>query len=231
MIVKAFIYDWDGVLNDSYRNGMKKIRVLCAIHEVRFGRAERARLVELWGIPGRDMLQQALGITQELATTMYTHWERMDLEDLVPLIPFAKEVLYWAQRNGFRNALLTTRNRQNIMDIFERLDLMRSFDVISCRQDVQYRKPDPRAFRFVLESFQEQFGITKDDCVFIGDTPADIEAGKQAGIRTLVVQTGPYLVEHVQKYPVALCDLLKSIDDLPGWADKHHEGDIKHTYD
>lgn len=230
MQVKAIIYDFDGPINDSFREGIRRIKILCAIHNAAFGREQRAKLVELWGLPGVELLQQSLGITPELAVPMYKEWERMDLADPVPLIPGAKDVLYWCHRNGFLNCLLTTRNRENITDIFERVDLMRSFDVMSTRQDVEHRKPDPRAFRYVLEKLSER-GIPKDGCIFIGDTPVDIEAGKQAGIRTLVVQTGPYLLEHVVKYPIDVRDLLKSVDDLPAWMEKNHEGALPHLYD
>ncbi|HXV26766.1 MAG TPA: HAD family hydrolase [Candidatus Paceibacterota bacterium] len=231
MIVKACIYDFDGPINDSFREGIRRIKILCAIHEVAFGRAERQRLIESWGLPGVELLMQGLNITRDLAEAMYREWERMDLQDPVPLVPSAKDVLYWMHRNGFRNCLLTTRNRQNIHDIFERVDLMRSFDIMSCRQDVEHRKPDPRAFRYVLEQLQERFGIGRDDCIFIGDTPVDIDAGKQAGIRTLVVQTGPYLLEHVLQYPMDLHDILKSLDDLPQWMEKNHDGGLEHLYD
>lgn len=230
MIIQAVIFDFDGPINDSFREGLRRIKTLCAIHDIRFTRKERSKLADLWGIPGVELLQQGLDISPELAAAAYKEWERLDLRDPVPLVPGAKDVLFWLRQNGFASALLTTRNRENIMEIFERLDLVREFKVISTKQDVSHRKPDPRAFDFVLEKLQENCGISKKQCVFVGDTPADIEAGKGVDIETLVVQTGPYLLKHAIEHPIKLENILRSIDDLPEWMMEHHEGEILHDY-
>jgi len=231
LIVRAVIFDFDGPINDSFREGLRRIKILCAIHNVRFGREERRRLTEFWGIPGRELLEQGLEISSELSDAMYVEWEKIDLQQPVPLVPSSKDVLYWLRRNRFISALLTTRNRENLTDILERLDLIREFGVISTRQNTSYRKPDPRAFRFVLETLAEKNQIQKENCIFIGDTPADIEAGRLAEIKTLVVQTGPYLLKHTLQYPIKLENLLNSIDELPAWLEEHHEEEIIYPYD
>jgi len=232
VLVRAVIFDFDGPINDSFREGLRRIKILCAVHEVPFARKERMKLTELWGLPGLELLEKGLGINRKLAETMYPEWERMDLNLPVPLVPAAKEVLLWLRKNGFVSTLLTTRNKENIREIFERLDLTHEFGVISTRQDTpNHRKPDPRAFRYTLEELKERFKITKDECVFIGDTPVDIVAGEKAGIETLVVQSGPYLLKHASQHPVKLENILGSIDDLPGWIEEHHEGEIIYSYE
>lgn len=230
MKVRAVIYDFDGVINDSFREGLRRIKVLCAIYDVRFTVEERRRLVGLWGLPGIELLEKGLDISQELAKVMYKAWERVDLQDPVALIPGAKEVLFWCRKNGIKNALLTTRNKKNIHDIFDRLDLIREFFVISTRQDVTYRKPDPRAFRFCLEELEKR-GISKEECIFIGDTREDNVAGDKAGIETLIVQTGPYLLRHFASHPIKkLENILRSIDDLPEWIEEYHDEKIEYDY-
>src|SRR3989344_3948004 len=205
--IRALILDFDGVVNDSFHEGLRRIRNLCAIEEISFGRTQRKNLTELWGLPGKELLMQGLGIPEALADAMYPAWERLDLADPIPLIPGAKETLLWLRRNDFRTALLTSRNRQNIHDIFERIDLTREFSVIATRQDVPYRKPDPRVFDFLLGELSTTHGVAKDECIFVGDTPADLNAGTAAGIRTLLVQTGPYLLRHARNLPIALEDV------------------------
>ncbi|MDP3770610.1 MAG: HAD-IA family hydrolase [Candidatus Sungbacteria bacterium] len=230
MRVRAVIFDFDGPICDSFREGIRRIKLLCAIHDVHFGREERRRLTELWGLPGKELLEQGVGVFSHLLDTMYKEWEQLDLHDPVPLVPAAKEVLYWLRKNKFVSTILTTRNTENLMEIFDRLDLAREFDVISARQDTIHRKPDPRAFSYTLETLYGLFGITKEQCIFVGDTPTDIVAGLASGIETLVVQTGPYLLKHVETHPIKLQNLLTSIDDLPGWLEEHHEGEIRHEY-
>jgi len=229
VIIKAIIYDFDGPVNDSFREGLRRIKWLCAVNEVRYTREARRKLTELWGIPGAELLQRALDITEILAKKLYSDWEKLDLRDPMPLVPGAKEALFWCRKNGFVNALLTTRNRQNINDIFERLDLHREFEVISAKQDVEYRKPDPRAFRFILEALGERFGVTRNTCIFVGDTIVDFNAGQAAAIETVMVQTGPFLLKQAPK-ELKLENILRSVDELPEWIMEHHEGEISHDY-
>ena len=44
------------------------------------------------------------------------------------------------------------------------------------RDNMQYHKPDPRAFDILLKDH----GFTKDECVYVGDSPSDAEAAKKA---------------------------------------------------
>lgn len=231
MQIKAVIYDCDGVVIDSFREGLRRIRVLAAIHDIPFTRSTRSTLTKLWGAPGVVLLEKGLGINNTLAEEMYKDWEKMDLCDPIPNIPGAREVLFWARRNGFINCLLTSRNRENITAILDRTNLLCEFAFISAREDPCYSKPDPRAFRSTLEILEEQYRITKDTCIFIGDTPSDIQGGSNAGLETLVVQTGPYLLKHSVQFPIPLANILQSIDDFPWWAEEHHEGTLKHLYE
>ncbi len=230
MLVKAVIFDYDGVINDSFREGLRRIKVLCAIHDVRYTLAERRHLQELWGMRGVDLLRVGLGVTAELAAIMYADWEKMDLCDPVKHIPGAREVLFWLRQNGFVSVLLTSRNRVNLTAILDRTDMLREFAFLSSGDDHYYPKPDARAFRFALETLREQHGIEKEHVVFVGDTPADIQGGANALLRTVVVQTGPYMLEHTERYPMHLCDIVPSIDEFPAWLEKHHEQNISVNY-
>ena len=59
------------------------------------------------------------------------------------------------------------------------------------------------------------------------NTPSDIVAGQDANIRTLVVQTGPYLLRHAAQYPISLADILQSIDYLPLWIEENSTNELK----
>ena len=230
MNIRAVIHDFDGVLNDSFHEGLRRIRNICATFEVNFTPVQRKKLTQLWGIPGEKLLQQGLDVSPAMARRLYAAWERLDIADPTPLVPGAKEHLFWLRRNGFCSGLLTSRNRPNIESIFEEVDLMREFTVISTKQESPYSKPDPRVFDYILGEFKSLCGITKEECIFVGDTPADMKAGHEVGIETILVQTGPYLLRHAAELPIPLENVLNSIDDLPLWIEEHHNGEIKHPY-
>lgn len=229
MIIRGILMDLDGVLLDSFREGIRRIQILSAVHDVQFGRSTRAKLSANWGLPGIELLMRCLGITEGLARRMYVDWEKFDKASPPPLVPGARETLVWLRRNGFKSALITSRHRENLLEVLDRLDLEREFSVITAREDTgPWYKPDPRVFRHARETLEAQERIRKEECIFVGDTPSDTVAGHNAGLTTLVVQTGPYLLEHIHQYPMELGNVLKSIDDLPLWIEKHHEGEIRH---
>lgn len=230
MLVKAWMLDCDGVLLDTFRNGLTRIKILCAMHDVRYTLHERRKLTEIWGLPGKELLLRGLGISEALAEQMYIEWERYDLAEPPPFVPGAREVLYWLRRNEMKTVLLTSRRRKNLMAILDRKDLLGEFAFLSTKDDCAHSKPDARAFRFALETLEENYGITREHIVFAGDTPADIQGGKNAGIRTIVMQTGPYLLEHMADNPMQAGDILPSIDEIPAWMEKHHDGELPFSY-
>ncbi len=47
-------------------------------------------------------------------------------------------------------------------------------------------KPEPN----VILASLDVFGVQPEDCLFIGDSPADMEAGRRAGVKTCAVLWG-----------------------------------------
>lgn len=235
MLLKGIIFDLDGVILDSFREGLRRIRNFCAMEEIPFSRENRRLLTEAWGLPGIELLEAGLGINRTLATEINTKWIRLDNEDPPKLVPGSREVLSWARRNGFKSCLLTSRHRDGTLAVLEKHDIAHEFAFICSREDVSHHKPDPRALRPPLEKLHELFNIKKSECCFVGDTPSDIEAGHRARVKTLVVQTGPYFLKHSHKIiggkKVALKDILSSVDELPLWIEQNHSGELKLLYE
>jgi len=222
MKIRAAIFDFDGPINDSFREGLRRIEVLCGINKIEFSREKRQKLIRIWGRPGVVLLEEGLSISRELAEKVYPQWEVWDFISPIPLIPGARETLRWNRKHKILNALLTSRNKQNISDIFEKLGLDEEFFVISTRQDCEFKKPNPEVFNHILAKLAQQ-GIGKGNCIFIGDTPEDITCGLAAGIETIVVMTGPYWLEHILQYPIKPQNVLPSVDYLPEWIEKYQD--------
>ena len=62
--------------------------------------------------------------------------------------------------------------------------------------DIGYRKPDAKAFQFVLE----EAGLKPDETLFVDDIKYNIEAAQKLGLKTLHVSEGVDLVEWFGKY-------------------------------
>jgi D-glycero-D-manno-heptose 1,7-bisphosphate phosphatase len=72
------------------------------------------------------------------------------------------------------------------------------------------RKPSPRMVEQAIADFMEQgFAVDRAASFFIGDKLIDIECGKRAGLRTVLVRTGhneESLCEHRQIFPDHVAD-------------------------
>ena len=65
-----------------------------------------------------------------------------------------------------------------------------------------------------LNAFCAATGLTPAECIMVGDSTHDLQAGRTAGMRTVGVLTGPALAPEL----APLADVvLRSIADLPAW--------------
>lgn len=231
MRFQAFIFDLDGVILDSFREGIRRIRMICSVHEIPFDRTVRLRLTAAWGMPGEALLHQGLNLSSKVfAKELYKEWERIDQNDPPQLVPGARETLIWLRQNDFKCALLTSRNKKNTRNVLKRHDLLREFALVTTGEDVHHRKPDPRAMSPILEMLEDWKSIKAPECAFVGDTLTDVKCGVAAGLRTLVVQTGPFLLRHVKnanELPIPIGNVLGSIEELPGWVEENFDGTLK----
>lgn len=230
MKVRAMISDFDGPINDSFREGLRRIEVLCGINNVPFTREARMRLVEHWGIPGAKLIEVSLGIPESEAIRVYKQWEVYDLIHPIPLVPGAAQTLNDNRLRGIKNTLLTSRNRDNVIPILDKHGILHDFSVVQTKQDWPASKldkdgrPNPAVFDYTLQALSENFGIARRECVFVGDTPADVECGLAAGLEMIVVLTGPYWLAHFTNYPrLKVQNILPSIDYFSEWLERYSE--------
>ena len=86
---------------------------------------------------------------------------------------------------GGRKSTATTKGTPMARSILEQFGLLRHFDHVQ-GTDGFAAKPAPD----VLIKSVEVFGVRREECLFVGDSAADMEAGKRAGIRTCAVTWG-----------------------------------------
>ena len=83
---------------------------------------------------------------------------------------------------GYKLALVTTSSNGTIDHAYEKIPELNFFRSIVTRDRVKKTKPDPSAIELAFE----ELGLSKEECVMVGDMPVDILGGKNAGCKTIL---------------------------------------------
>jgi HAD superfamily hydrolase (TIGR01509 family) len=96
------------------------------------------------------------------------------------LFPQARTVIEHCREHGLQTALVTSSPRQLIASVATRLDVEHLFDFVICGDEVANYKPHPEPVLTTLRAL----ACEPTRAIMIGDSHADILAGKAAGTRT-----------------------------------------------
>ena len=86
---------------------------------------------------------------------------------------------------GGRKGTATTKGTPTTRAILEQFGLRRHFDHVQGTDGFPC-KPAPDVVLTALAAL----GASPEDCLFVGDSPADMEAGRRAGVKTCAVRYG-----------------------------------------
>jgi len=114
-----------------------------------------------------------------------------------------------------RLALITMRYvpKKKIIDELERFGIAKRFQYVITALDTRNPKPAPEA----IIKCASQLGILTCECAVVGDSVADIRAGKKAGAKTVAVLSGIFTREELEREKPDL--ILKSINQLPDFIE------------
>ncbi len=105
--------------------------------------------------------------------------------------------------------LVTSGDRDRVTRQLREFRLTRMFGARVCSGDTHQKKPHPAPLRLALQ----QLSLPPAACVYVGDSPEDLEMAKRAGVRAIAV-LGPFPTE--KRLRAAHPDfLLESIRELP----------------
>jgi beta-phosphoglucomutase-like phosphatase (HAD superfamily) len=96
------------------------------------------------------------------------------------LFPFARPLLEHCRTHGLQTALVTSSPRAILGPVAGRLGLHELFDFVISGDDVTHYKPHPEPVLTTLAALAR----APDEAVMVGDSRADILAGKAAGVAT-----------------------------------------------
>ena len=98
------------------------------------------------------------------------------------------ELLQAIENKGFKWGIVTNKPRRFTIGLIESmgLNLENRAACVVCGDDAPQPKPSPATLLMACE----QVGIAPKNCMYVGDAERDIQAGKAAGMQTVVAMFG-----------------------------------------
>lgn len=175
------LFDWDGTLCDSGDASLRAFRSSMADCGIAFTDEQyRAVYTPRW-----YHMYEALGLPRDLWPKADERWLHHYGEEPPCLMAGAVEVVRELAGREFALALVTNATRPRIERELDVLGWTALFRAVVCHEDVTHSKPHPEG---VLRALALAGG-SPESCWYVGDTPADIEQGRAAGVFTVGVRT------------------------------------------
>ena len=188
--IKAFIFDLDGTIVNSMEGIITT--VLEYLFEKEQQQFSREKIEELFGTPLEKLFKILIPRLTEEETMLYLKEIRAKYAEnhteITPLFPEVKALLEELHAKGYKMGVASTKFKKFVVEILEHYNILDFFDVVLSGYEVANHKPAPD----ILLKAAEMLDLTPKECLYIGDAPTDVEAGKRAGMVTIAVLTGPH---------------------------------------
>ncbi len=207
--LKAFIFDVDGTLSDTERDG----------HRVAFNQAfEEYDMDWHWSVEtygkllavtgGKERMKYYVdhfldkdnipeGIEQkipELHAAKTRHYTELLSTGAIPLRPGVERLIAEARQRGYRLAIATTTTPENVTALLTHTlgeSSIGWFEVIAAGDIVPAKKPGPDIYQYALNEMQ----LSADECIAFEDSENGIKSSAGANLCTIIT-INDYTREH-----------------------------------
>lgn len=182
----AFIWDLDGTLLDSYEAILSGIEETYAQFSIPFDKEKVRAFILKYSV--QDLLEQ-VAEERGLDPVKLNQVRAQSLAEKnaqVVLMPGAREVLSWADKQGIQQFVYTHKG-DNALTILRDLGLDAYFTEILTSQSGFARKPSPEAETYLISKYH----LKPERTFYIGDRTLDIEFAQNSGIQSINFLTSP----------------------------------------
>jgi len=193
-MIKAILFDFNGVIIDDEAIQMKAYQEVLRGHEIdlteewymsALGMDDRTFVKAMFERAKKPLTDSIVDAVQQAKTELH----RQMIEEL-PLFPGVLTFLKATARE-FQLGLVSMANKAEVGYVFERANLTPLFSVIVTAEDASACKPSPECYLAGLLKLNEkrqqerQLPLLTSECLAIEDSPPGIQAARAAGMRTL----------------------------------------------
>lgn len=129
---------------------------------------------------------------------------------LTKVFPGVVETIAGLAEQGVKLGVVSSKIQRTVLRGLRLFDLARYFSTAVCLEETERHKPDPAPVLLALD----QLGLTAAETLMVGDSPADLEAGRRAGTATAAVAWSTFSRERLAEAEPTYW--LEKMEDLLG---------------
>jgi len=191
--LKLIIFDLDGTLIDAYEAITKSFNFAMK----RFGYPRQSRSVVRRAVGwGDTQLLRFFVKAEDLSGVLktYRRHHKTSLIKYSKVFPGVSRLLAGLKAEGYKLAVASNRPTRFSLILIRHLRLKNYFDHILCADKLKAGKPHPEILRLIMA----RFSARRDETVYVGDMVIDAQAGKRAGVKTVIVTTGSSSIKEIR---------------------------------
>ena len=203
--IRGVLFDWDGTLLNSYEADTKAYLAMFRAMGIPWGLEE----LDQHYSPNWYHVYRAAKLPRTRWPDADGLWREHYAKHRPRLMPGARRVL---AKLVARHALglVTSGDRTRVLRQLREFRLSATFRARVCSGDTRQRKPHPAPLRLALRRMR----LLASQCVYVGDSPEDLQMARGAGVRAAIAVLGPFPTE--KRLRASNPDaLLESIEELP----------------
>jgi pyrophosphatase PpaX len=205
--VRAVLFDLDGTLIDtielirvSFRYATEKVLGEALPDELTMANV---------GQPLRTQFEDLAPEHADELVRVYREFNAVHHDELAKAYPGTVEVLQELAARGVRMGVVTSKGSAGAGKGLDLFGLRSFFEVVVSADDVPTHKPDPYPLRFAASAM----GVPLGYCVYIGDSPHDMQAAVSGGAIAVAALWGAFSADDVLAPGPAFA--LNAIGELP----------------
>ncbi|QIC68966.1 HAD family hydrolase [Acinetobacter indicus] len=194
--MKAVLFDLDGTLIDTAADFIRIIQDMCrdkgcdivAAEQIRTQVSEGARAMVKLVYPELEVEDPVFLGHRQRFLDLYGADIAVETDLFEGMYPLLEQL----EQQQIPWGIVTNKPRWLSEALLKALNLTKRCAVLVCPEDVSKTKPDPEPMYLAAA----QLGLEPQQCIYVGDHPRDIDAGRNASMYTILAAYGYLPLQH-----------------------------------